>query len=258
MFSLYVPSLQSQDILQEQEVNGFYHKAPATYLVIQRSSKSSNTNSKIVQVYKGLVLHTQASATTSPNPPTPPVPSASTPPAPPPVQSASTPPAPPVQSLSTPPASPPKSSSMPLVAPKPESSTPGPVPSPVSQPSKAVAAPPSPEPSPSPEGTGLNGPDFGSAVAYTPYNADQSCKTTSQVAADFQKIHGFEVVRLYGTDCNQISNVIAATQGSVKLLLGIFDINSIQSEVQSISSVWLISMLFRPDMHPFLSRRTCS
>ena len=54
-----------------------------------------------------------------------------------------------------------------------------------------------------------------------------------------------EVVRLYGTDCNQISNVIAATHSSVKLLLGIFDINSIQSEVQIISSVWPIFMFLQ-------------
>lgn len=60
---------------------------------------------------------------------------------------------------------------------------------------------------------------------------------------DFGKISGYEVVRLYGTDCNQISNVIAATHSSVKLFLGIFDINSIQSEVQTISSVWLLSVV---------------
>lgn len=94
-----------------------------------------------------------------------------------------------------------------------------------------------PSANPSPGVSGSSGPGFSSAVAYTPYNADQSCKSTSQVAADFQKISGYEVVRLYGTDCNQISNVIAATHSSVKLLLGIFDINSIQSEVQTISSV---------------------
>ena len=105
-----------------------------------------------------------------------------------------------------------------------------------------------PSANPSPEVTGSSGPGFSSAVAYTPYNADQSCKSTSQVAADFQRISGYEVVRLYGTDCNQISNVIAATHSSVKLLLGIFDINSIQSEVQTISSVWHILELCCPSI----------
>lgn len=175
-------------------------------------------------VYKGLVPHTQAPA------------SAPTP---------SSPPAPPAESPSTHPAPSPASPSLPLVAPKPESSTAAPAPSPVPQSTEAIAPAPSPNPSPnqSSEGPGSNGPGFSSAVAYTPYNADQSCKSTLQVAADFQKISNYEVVRLYGTDCNQISNVIAATHSSVKLLLGIFDIDSIQSEVQIISSVELISVL---------------
>ena len=109
---------------------------------------------------------------------------------------------------------------------------------------------PHPSPNPSPEVFSPSGPGFGSAVAYTPYNADQSCKSASQVATDFQKINGYEVVRLYGTDCNQVSNVIAATHGSVKLLLGIFDIDSIQSEVQTIASVWHTFVLLRSNINP--------
>lgn len=182
-------------------------------------------------VYKGLVPQTRAPSSTPPAPAS---------------ESSSSPPAPPAQSPSTPPAPPPESPSSPLVASEPEPSTPAPVPSPVPSPvpqpteAKAPAPSPNPSPNPSPEKSVSSGPGFSSAVAYTPYNADQSCKSISQVAADFQKIGGYEVVRLYGTDCNQISNVIAATHSSVKLLLGIFDINSIQSEVQIISSVWLI------------------
>jgi len=56
------------------------------------------------------------------------------------------------------------------------------------------------------------------------------------VATDLQQVTGYQVIRLYGTDCNQVANVIAATKGNVKLFLGIFDINSIQNEVQTISS----------------------
>ncbi len=186
-------------------------------------------------------------------------PTISTPPAPA-SESPSSPPSPPAQSPSTPPIPPPESPSSPLVAPKPESSTPAPAPSPVPQPTEAEApaSSPNPSPNPSPNGSGSSGPGFGSAVAYTPYNADQSCKSASQVGTDFQKITNYEVVRLYGTDCNQISNVIAATHGSVKLLLGIFDINSIQSEVQTISSVWLFSVFVCHYTCPFLSCKTCS
>ena len=165
----------------------------------------------------------------------------------PPSPTTSSSPIPPVEAPSTPPIPPPESSS-PVVASEP--STPAPVPPPAPPPTQAIAPSPLPHPSlnPSPEVSGSSGPGFGSAVAYTPYNADQSCKSTSQVAADFQKISGYEVVRLYGTDCNQISNVIAATHSSVKLLLGIFDIDLIQSEVQTIASVWHTFVLFRPDM----------
>ena len=161
---------------------------------------------------------------------------------------------------STPPAPPPESPSSPLVASEPEPSTPAPVSSPIPQPTEAKAPAPSPNPSPNPssEESVSSGPGFSSAVAYTPYNADQSCKSILQVAADFQKISGYEVVRLYGTDCNQISNVIAATHSNVKLLLGIFDINSIQSEVQIISSVRLIPGLFCHNTYRFLSRENCS
>lgn len=197
--------------------------------------------------------HTQAPTPAS-APSSPPAPSA---------QSPSTLPAPPSVSPSSRPAPPTESLSSPLVAPKPEPSTPAPAPSPVPQPTEAMAPAaspkpsPSPSPSPSPEPSGSSGPGFGSAVTYTPYNADQSCKSTSQVAADFEKISGYEVVRLYGTDCNQISNVIAATHSNVKLLLGIFNINAIQSEVQIISSVWRSSALFCLIIYPFLSCRTC-
>lgn len=178
--------------------------------------------------------HTQAPPATTP----------SSPPAPP-AELPSSPPAPPAALPSTPPAPPPESPPSPSVTPKPEPSIPAAAPSPVPQPTEAIASAPSPNPSPhqSPQDSGSSGPGFSSAVAYTPYNADQSCKSSSQVAAEFQKISGYEVVRLYGTDCNQVSNVIAATHSNVKLLLGIFDINSIQSEVEIMSSVCLFFLL---------------
>ena len=191
-------------------------------------------------IYNGLVPHTQA----------PPPSTTSSPPAPPAVES-------PANSPSTTAASLPEPPSSPLIAPKLESSTPAPAPSPVLQPTQAVAPSSSLDlsPLPSPQDSGSSGPGFSSAVAYTPYNADQSCKSTSQVAADFQNIDGYEVVRLYGTDCNQIGNVIAATHSKVKLFLGIFDIDSIQSEVETISSVWYLPVLFPPGESSSLGRR---
>jgi len=54
------------------------------------------------------------------------------------------------------------------------------------------------------------------------------------VATDLAAVKGYDVVRLYGVDCNQIANVVAAKTG-MKLFIGIFDINSIASEVQTIT-----------------------
>ena len=57
------------------------------------------------------------------------------------------------------------------------------------------------------------------------------------MAADLQSISGYEVIRLYGTDCNQVANVIAAVKGkNIKLFLGIFDLGSIADECKTIAS----------------------
>ncbi|KAL8684931.1 MAG: hypothetical protein Q9218_008065, partial [Villophora microphyllina] len=99
---------------------------------------------------------------------------------------------------------------------------------------------PNPAPNQDPPSTGgsvPSGPGFTSGVSYSPYNADNSCKSTQQVATDLGKINGYQVIRLYGTDCNQVANVLAATKGSnVKLFLGIFDIAQVQKESETIAN----------------------
>ncbi|KAI4277715.1 MAG: hypothetical protein LQ337_001589, partial [Flavoplaca oasis] len=103
---------------------------------------------------------------------------------------------------------------------------------------------PQPQPAPAPGPDKPNsaapvssGPGFKSGVSYSPYNADNSCKSTQQVATDFTKLSGYDVIRLYGTDCNQVSNVMAATKGSnVKFFLGIFDLAQVQKEAETISN----------------------
>ncbi|KAL8713936.1 MAG: hypothetical protein Q9220_002082 [cf. Caloplaca sp. 1 TL-2023] len=111
-------------------------------------------------------------------------------------------------------------------------------PAPAPAPAPAPPAPPAPPAtSPSEGGSASTGPGFKSGVSYSPYNADNTCKSAQQVATDFSKISGYQVIRLYGTDCNQVSNVLAATKGSnVKLFLGIFDLAQVQQESKTISS----------------------
>lgn len=92
------------------------------------------------------------------------------------------------------------------------------------------------KPAPNIPPTSKSGPGFGSGVSYSPYNADNSCKSAAQVAQDFGLISGYSVIRLYGTDCDQVENVLAATKGKgVSLFLGIFDINQVPSECEKIS-----------------------
>ncbi|KAI9716711.1 MAG: hypothetical protein M1828_007573 [Chrysothrix sp. TS-e1954] len=85
----------------------------------------------------------------------------------------------------------------------------------------------------SPKGTS------GLGIVYSPYNADHSCKSQSQVNADFAKINGYGFVRIYGTDCNQVATVgNAAKSKGIKIFAGIYDINEVNQEIaQMITAV---------------------
>ncbi|KAL8936864.1 MAG: hypothetical protein Q9216_004707 [Gyalolechia sp. 2 TL-2023] len=108
---------------------------------------------------------------------------------------------------------------------------------PPQNPQPAQPAPAQPGKPPANEGSVTTGPGFKSGISYSPYNGDNSCKSTQQVATDFSKISGYQVIRLYGTDCNQVANVLAATKGSnVKLFLGIFDLAQVQKEAETIAN----------------------
>jgi exo-beta-1,3-glucanase (GH17 family) len=89
----------------------------------------------------------------------------------------------------------------------------------------AAATPPPQAPSPGTE----NG------IVYSPYNADNSCKSQDQVNSDFGKINGYSFVRIYGVDCNQVTTVLnAAKPKGMKVFAGIFDIGQVNSEVQTL------------------------
>ncbi|KAF6812524.1 cell wall glucanase [Colletotrichum sojae] len=79
---------------------------------------------------------------------------------------------------------------------------------------------------------GLNG------IAYAPYTAKSDCKTVEEVDADFSILKGgYSVVRIYGTDCDQVAKVLpAARKAGLKLFLGLFEIGPIEQQVQTIVS----------------------
>ena len=92
---------------------------------------------------------------------------------------------------------------------------------------------------------GVSVPSFDSskpfAVAYSPYTSSGGCKDVSAIASDLQSITaaGFQCIRLYGTDCNQVPNVLSAlesTGSNLKLFLGVFDLGSASSQASSIIS----------------------
>ena len=78
----------------------------------------------------------------------------------------------------------------------------------------------------------------GFGFSYSPYNADNSCKTQAQVNTDFATIgDGYSLVRTYGTDCNQVATVLSAAKSKgLKLFAGIYDLGTLSAEIALIVS----------------------
>jgi exo-beta-1,3-glucanase (GH17 family) len=87
---------------------------------------------------------------------------------------------------------------------------------------------PAASPSSSPASSGLG-------ITYSPYNADGTCKSASQVSTDFANLDNYGLVRIYGTDCNQLNTVgsLAMSKG-MKLFAGVYDISQTASEIAEI------------------------
>ncbi|RLV91456.1 Cell surface mannoprotein MP65 [Spathaspora sp. JA1] len=101
-------------------------------------------------------------------------------------------------------------------------------------------APPAPAP-PAHTETPSSQPDtgavgFGGAkgITYTPYSNEGGCKPYSQIASEVASLSGFNVIRLYGVDCDQVAQVLQAKSASQKLFVGVFDVSNIGSGIQTI------------------------
>lgn len=78
----------------------------------------------------------------------------------------------------------------------------------------------------------------GYGITYSPYTDSGDCKTAEEVAGDFESITGYDFVRTYGVDCNQVANVLAACKTkNMKLMLGVYDITETASAIQTIIEV---------------------
>ncbi|KAF4334570.1 glucanase [Fusarium beomiforme] len=75
-------------------------------------------------------------------------------------------------------------------------------------------------------------------VAYAPYRGDHQCKTKDEIQNDIKKLAAdFSVLRIYGTDCDQVANVYSCAKGNgMKLFLGIWNIDDVQTETKAVIS----------------------
>ncbi|KAH3898997.1 related to Probable family 17 glucosidase SCW4 [Saccharomycodes ludwigii] len=84
--------------------------------------------------------------------------------------------------------------------------------------------------------TALAGSSTPLGITYSPYNADGTCKSTSEVASDVAQLTDYPMIRLYGVDCSQVENVLQAKASGQKLFLGIYYVDDISGGVETISS----------------------
>ena len=72
-------------------------------------------------------------------------------------------------------------------------------------------------------------------ITYSPYSDNGGCKSESQIASEIAQLSGFDVIRLYGVDCDQVSAVLKAKTSSQKIFAGIFDVSNIASGIESLA-----------------------
>ncbi|KAA8566402.1 hypothetical protein EYC84_008971 [Monilinia fructicola] len=76
----------------------------------------------------------------------------------------------------------------------------------------------------------------GFGFAYSPYMANNNCKTQEQVNEDFAAIpSSYSTVRIYGVDCNQVTTtLVAAKKYGFKIFAGVYDFSEVSAETQAI------------------------
>ncbi|KAK6538004.1 hypothetical protein TWF694_010897 [Orbilia ellipsospora] len=83
---------------------------------------------------------------------------------------------------------------------------------------------------------------LGTGIVYSPYHNDGTCKDATTVASEVKDIvasgKGYNWLRIYGVDCEQVPNVLsAASDNGLKVMLGIYNVGSesaFQSDLQTL------------------------
>lgn len=73
-------------------------------------------------------------------------------------------------------------------------------------------------------------------ITYSPYADDGTCKSASDVKTEIEALSDYSVIRLYGVDCDQVTNVLAAMSSEQKLFAGIYDMTAIADGVSTLAS----------------------
>lgn len=134
-------------------------------------------------------------------------------------------------SSSAPPAAP--SSEAPVSSAAPASSQPAAPPSYSAPDASSASSGPAPSASAPSGGAGAGSSGYG--ISYAPYDSNGNCKTADQISSDFGAFSDYSMVRIYGTDCDQVPGVLkAAASKGMKVFAGVFDISNVQSETQTL------------------------
>lgn len=79
-------------------------------------------------------------------------------------------------------------------------------------------------------------PATGFGLAWSPYLTD-GCKSSSQAQSEFAQMQGYGIVRIYGTDCDQVSLAVQyAQQYGMKIFAEIYDLDNVTAEAGTIVS----------------------
>ncbi|ODV91751.1 glycoside hydrolase family 17 protein [Tortispora caseinolytica NRRL Y-17796] len=101
--------------------------------------------------------------------------------------------------------------------------------------SSAAAGAPSSDSSSS-SGSGTSGLSFGAAIVYSPYSSSGGCKDANTIASEIAQLSAYDVIRIYGVDCNQVPNILSALASHQKLFAGIFNMGSLSSDLATLKA----------------------
>ncbi|KAL4820658.1 glycoside hydrolase superfamily [Aspergillus spinulosporus] len=72
-------------------------------------------------------------------------------------------------------------------------------------------------------------------ISYSPYNADNTCKSQEQVNMDIDRLTHYAFIRIYGVDCDQTKKVItAARRHNLQVFAGVYDLHNLYANLKTI------------------------